>query len=103
MRGREKKEGGETRREGETRRVGKQGGRAKQEEGETRREEGNIKNGYRKQLLLIGCSRIKPNKYQPGKFSQRTSMGVDLFVSPIFWYRSFSVSACVCVCVCVYV
>ena len=29
----------------------------------------------------------------PGKFSQRTSMGVDLFVSPIFWYLSFSVSA----------
>ena len=44
---------------------------------------------------------MKPNKNQPGKFSQRTSMGVDLFVSPIFWYRSFSVSACVCVCVCV--
>lgn len=29
----------------------------------------------------------------PGKFSQRTSMGVFRFVSPIFWYRSFSVSA----------
>lgn len=30
----------------------------------------------------------------PGKFSQRTSMGVFRFVSPIFWYRSFNVSAC---------
>ena len=37
-------------------------------------------------------STLKLN-YTPGKFSQSTSMGVDLFVSPIFWYLSLSVSA----------
>ena len=56
----------------------------------------------KKQLKLVEYSSTIKNKpkHQPGKVSQRTSMGVDLFVSPIFWYRSFSVSACVCVCVC---
>ena len=54
----------------------------------------------KKQLKLVEYSSTIKNipKHQPGKVSQRTSMGVDLFVSPIFWYRSFSVSACVCVC-----
>ena len=31
--------------------------------------------------------------FSPGNPSQRTSMGVALFVSPIFWYLSFRVSA----------
>lgn len=35
-----------------------------------------------------------PIRALPGKFSQRTSTGVFLFVSPIFWYLSFKVSAC---------
>lgn len=32
--------------------------------------------------------------YWPGKLSQSTSIGVARLVSPIFWYRSFKVSAC---------
>lgn len=33
------------------------------------------------------------DKCSPGRFSQRISIGVARFVSPIFWYRSFKVSA----------
>lgn len=53
-----------------------------------------------KQLLsrLLGektnmTGNTKGKNNLPGKFSQRTSIGVFRFVSPIFWYLSFNVSA----------
>lgn len=53
-------------------------------------------------MLLNGQTRQNEAQVQweqlpkrwPGKLSQSTSMGVARLVSPIFWYRSFKVSAC---------
>lgn len=53
----------------------------------------SMKSGHLSSLKSEPICYNNTHAYGPGKFSHKTSIGVDLFVSPIFWYLSLSVSA----------